>query len=102
MSGLLLKQENLIRLIGRVADWIENMGLYLVTKAIKRYETLTNLDIFIVKILFYNRNINIRFLSFETAGGFTGVYYGIFVQSEQDKASYADFDWFEYSPVALK
>lgn len=47
-------------------------------------------------------NIDTRFLSSETAGGFTGVYLGIFAQSEQDNASYADFDWFEYSPVTLK
>ena len=47
-------------------------------------------------------NIDTRFLSSETAGGFTGVYLGIFAQSEQDNASYADFDWFEYNPVTLK
>lgn len=40
--------------------------------------------------------INTRFLSTETAGGFTGVYLGLFVQSAKDNGSFADFDWFEY------
>ncbi len=38
-----------------------------------------------------------RFLSSETAGGFTGIYLGMFAQSRQEDGSVADFDWFEYS-----
>lgn len=38
-----------------------------------------------------------RFLSSETAGGFTGVYIGLYAQSETNNHSYADFDWFEYA-----
>lgn len=37
-----------------------------------------------------------RFLSSETAGGFTGVYIGLFAQSKKADGSYADFDWFDY------
>jgi alpha-N-arabinofuranosidase len=42
-----------------------------------------------------------RFLSSETAGGFTGVYIGMFAQQGQRGASgaYADFDWFDYQPL---
>lgn len=40
-----------------------------------------------------------RFLSSETAGGFTGVMLGLFAVSELDSsAANADFDWFEYQP----
>lgn len=42
-------------------------------------------------------DIDTRFLSSETAGGFTGVYIGIFAQSTTFGNSYADFDWFEYA-----
>lgn len=42
--------------------------------------------------------INARYISSETAGGFTGVYIGLFVSSENVKsAAYADFDNFEYN-----
>ncbi len=43
--------------------------------------------------------IDIRFLSSETAGGFTGVYLGMFAQSSVENNSYADFDWFEYKEL---
>ena len=44
--------------------------------------------------------IDTRFLSSETAGGFTGVYLGMFAQSKVDNNnSYADFDWFEYKEL---
>jgi alpha-N-arabinofuranosidase len=46
--------------------------------------------------------INTRFLSSETAGGFTGVYIGLFAQSSKNNRSYADFDRFEYLPVQEK
>lgn len=36
-----------------------------------------------------------RFLSSETAGGFTGIYLGLFAQLQ----AVADFDWFEYKPL---
>ncbi len=40
-----------------------------------------------------------RFLSSETAGGFTGVYLGLFAESSIDNGSVADFDFFEYESV---
>jgi alpha-N-arabinofuranosidase len=41
--------------------------------------------------------IDTRFLSSETAGGFTGVYLGLFAHSlGKASHSHADFDWFEY------
>lgn len=43
--------------------------------------------------------IDVRFLSSETAGGFTGVYLGMFAQSNVENNSYADFDWFEYKEL---
>ena len=43
--------------------------------------------------------MDVRFLSSETAGGFTGVYLGLFssVESKLSK-TYADFDYFTYLP----
>ena len=43
--------------------------------------------------------VDTRFISSETAGGFTGAYIGLFAQSDNTNASYADFDWFEYAPL---
>lgn len=40
--------------------------------------------------------LDCRFLSTETAGGFTGVFIGLFTQSKSAIPSHADFDWFEY------
>jgi len=38
-----------------------------------------------------------KFLSSETAGGFTGVYVGLYVTGNGKKCSAsADYDWFEY------
>jgi len=43
--------------------------------------------------------MDVRFLSSETAGGFTGVYLGLFSTSESKLSkTYADFDFFKYSP----
>ena len=44
-------------------------------------------------------DMNIRFLSSETAGGFTGVYLGLFAQKKKQELSYVDFDWFEYASL---
>lgn len=42
-------------------------------------------------------NLDIRILSMEIAGGFTGTYVGLYVTGNgNDSTSYADFDWFEY------
>ncbi len=38
---------------------------------------------------------NTRFLSSETAGGFTGTFISLYAQSDTENQSYADFDWFE-------
>ena len=43
-------------------------------------------------------SIDTRFLSSETAGGFTGVFLGLFAQETFENESVADFDWFEYVP----
>ncbi|GAA4135229.1 glycoside hydrolase family 43 protein [Actinomadura keratinilytica] len=40
-----------------------------------------------------------RFLNTQTAGGFTGVYVGMFA-SGPEPGRFADFDWFEYSPLS--
>jgi len=38
-----------------------------------------------------------RYLSTEVAGGFTGVYFGLYATgNRQSGGSYADFDWFDY------
>lgn len=41
-------------------------------------------------------SLDVRFLSSETAGGFTGVYLGLFAESSDKSGGYADFDWFDY------
>jgi alpha-N-arabinofuranosidase len=41
-----------------------------------------------------------RYLSSEVAGGFTGVYLGMYATSNgKDSAPIADFDWFDYEPT---
>jgi len=41
-----------------------------------------------------------RYLSSEVAGGFTGVYFGMYATSNGNgRTSPADFDWFEYHPA---
>lgn len=42
-----------------------------------------------------------RYLSTEVAGGFTGVYFGLYAVSPTTTA-YADFDWFDYEPLPGK
>jgi xylan 1,4-beta-xylosidase len=42
-----------------------------------------------------------RYLSSEVAGGFTGVYFGMYATSNGNgRTGPADFDWFEYLPTA--
>lgn len=45
---------------------------------------------------------DVRFLSSETAGGFTGVYLGLFAESADGNGGFADFDWFNYVPEQTK
>lgn len=41
---------------------------------------------------------NTRLLSTETAGGFTGIYLGLYsITTDKTSKAYADFDWFEYN-----
>ncbi len=41
----------------------------------------------------------VRYLSTEVAGGFTGVYFGLYATGNHHASdSFADFDWFEYTP----
>lgn len=44
-------------------------------------------------------DMDTRFLSTETAGGFTGIMLGLYAQSENKRKSVADFDWFEYTSL---
>ena len=41
--------------------------------------------------------MNTRYVSTETAGGFTGIILGLYAVSASDKSkAYADFEYFEY------
>ena len=40
--------------------------------------------------------MDVHFLSSETAGGFTGVYFGLFAAAAKNAKGYADFEWFSY------
>jgi len=41
----------------------------------------------------------VRYLSSEVAGGFTGVYFGLYATgSGQPASAPAHFDWFDYEP----
>ena len=42
-------------------------------------------------------SMHVKYISKEVAGGYTGIYIGMFAQTKNDNGSYADFDWFEYS-----
>jgi len=51
------------------------------------------------KIYNYIDKMDVRFLSSETAGGFTGVYLGLFSSAESKLSkTYTDFDYFTYLP----
>ena len=41
--------------------------------------------------------MDVRFISSETAGGFTGVYFGLYASSKEKSKGFADFEWFDYS-----
>ena len=41
--------------------------------------------------------MDVRYLSSETAGGFTGIYLALYAASQKSSACVADFDWFDYS-----
>lgn len=44
--------------------------------------------------------MDIRMLSMEVAGGFTGTYIALYATSNgRESCSYADFDWFDYQPI---
>lgn len=40
-----------------------------------------------------------RYLSTETIGGFTGVHFGLYAESDSPSKAYADVDWFEYKTM---
>ncbi len=47
-----------------------------------------------------SENQDIRILSMEIAGGFTGTYIALYATSNgKDSAAYADYDWFEYKGI---
>lgn len=44
--------------------------------------------------------LDTRYLSSETSGGFTGVYWGLFATANKESSSlWADFDWFRYKCI---
>lgn len=45
------------------------------------------------------KKMDVRYLSTETQGGFTGIYLGLFAVSPQRAQVYADFDNFKYRPM---
>ena len=46
------------------------------------------------------QRIESKFLSSETAGGFTGTYVGMYATgNDNDSVSWANYDWFEYEPT---
>lgn len=42
-------------------------------------------------------SMHVKYISKEVAGGYTGIYIGMFAQTKNDNGSYADIDWFEYN-----
>ena len=46
--------------------------------------------------------MDVRFLSSETAGGFTGVYFGLFAAAPAEQKGSVDFEWFDYKELADK
>lgn len=41
--------------------------------------------------------MDVRYLSSETVGGFTGIYFGLYAASPKNSKGVADFEWFDYS-----
>lgn len=41
--------------------------------------------------------MNVRYLSSETVGGFTGIYFALYAASQKASKGVADFEWFDYS-----
>ena len=41
--------------------------------------------------------MDVRYISTETVGGFTGVYFGLYAASQKASKGVADFEWFDYS-----
>lgn len=41
--------------------------------------------------------MDVRYLSSETVGGFTGIYFALFAASQKPSKGVADFEWFDYS-----
>ena len=40
--------------------------------------------------------MDVRFLSSETAGGFTGIYFGLYAAAQGEQKGSVDFKWFDY------
>ncbi|WP_291527983.1 glycoside hydrolase family 43 protein [Bacteroides sp. UBA939] len=41
--------------------------------------------------------MNVRYISSETVGGFTGIYFALYAASQKPSKGVADFEWFDYS-----
>lgn len=75
----------------------DNIFLKVSSKKGDMYEFEYSLD---GKTYKYLGKVDARFISTETAGGFTGVMIGLFAQSKSETSPlYADFDWFTYKPL---
>ena len=46
--------------------------------------------------------MDVRFISSETAGGFTGVYFGLFAAAPAEQKGSVDFEWFDYQELTDK
>ena len=40
--------------------------------------------------------MDVRFLSSETAGGFTGIFFGLYAAAKGEQKGSVDFEWFDY------
>ena len=40
--------------------------------------------------------MDVRFLSSETAGGFTGIFFGLYAAAKDEQKGSVDFEWFDY------
>ena len=45
----------------------------------------------------YLGRMDVKFISSETAGGFTGIYFGLYAAAKNNPNGYADFEWFDYT-----
>ncbi|HEX7365617.1 MAG TPA: glycoside hydrolase family 43 protein [Pelobium sp.] len=93
-----------VRLIKRAGGFEEQIGQVVVNKGALLMGVKANgedLDFYVKqdgKTLTLAQNADGKILSVVNAGGFTGVYMGLYASSKGIKSNnFADFDWFEYT-----